>query len=137
MDQPTSNPTPRERNFGERYSDGELPINETHGLIASDKVEGTVVYNYAGERLGLIHNFMVGKQSGVVEYAVLTFGGFLGIGRSFYPLPWEMLNYDTDHDGYLVDMDEDDLKKAPNFKPDAEPEFDNAYTSSVQGHYGR
>ena len=54
---------------------------ETGRLIASDKVEGTAVYNRQGEHLGSVHNFMVDKRTGQVEYAVLSFGGFLGIGR--------------------------------------------------------
>ena len=60
---------------------------ETDRLIASDKVEGTAVYNRQGERLGSIHNFMVDKRLGHVECAILSFGGFLGIGDSYYPLP--------------------------------------------------
>ena len=70
---------------------------ENHGdLIASDRVEGTTVYNRQGERLGHISNFMVDKRSGQVRYAVLSFGGFLGMGTDHYPLPWSMLSYDTD-----------------------------------------
>jgi hypothetical protein len=66
-----------------------VPTDETPGLIASDKVEDTSVYNPAGEKLGTIAHFMVGKQSGPVEYAVLRFGGFLGLGADHYPLPWD------------------------------------------------
>ena len=55
-------------------------IEETHRLIASNKVEGTAVYNRQGEKLGSVHNFMVDKRSGKVEYAVMSFGGFLGMG---------------------------------------------------------
>ena len=69
--------------------------DETDRLIASNKVEGTAVYDPQGERLGSIYNFMVDKRSGRAEYAVLSFGGFLGIGDDYYPLPWQSLNYDT------------------------------------------
>ena len=70
-------------------------IDETHRLIASNKVEGTAVYNRQGEKLGSVYNFMVDKRSGKVEYAVMSFGGFLGMGDSYHPLPWSVLTYDT------------------------------------------
>ena len=66
---------------------GSAETDETDRLIASNKVEGTAVSNRQGERLGSVYNFMVDKRSGHVEYAVLSFGGFLGIGDSYYPLP--------------------------------------------------
>src|SRR3546814_13916098 len=69
--------------------------DETNRLIASNKVEGTAVYNRQGERLGSVYNFMVNKREGTVEYAVMSFGGFLGIGESYHPLPWKVLTYDT------------------------------------------
>ena len=73
-------------------SAGGVASDETDRLIASNKVEGTAVYNRQGERLGSIYNFMVDKRSGQVEYAVMSFGGFLGIGDSYHPLPWKALN---------------------------------------------
>jgi sporulation protein YlmC with PRC-barrel domain len=76
-----------------------VATDETDRLIASDKVEGTKVYDRQGERLGSVYNFMVDKRSGKVEYAVLSFGGFLGIGDSYYPLPWKALTYDTGQGG--------------------------------------
>src|SRR5262245_31424834 len=72
-----------------------VATDETDRLIASDKVEGTAVYNANGERLGSVCNFMVDKRSGQAEYAVMSFGGFLGIGDDYYPLPWKSLTYDT------------------------------------------
>jgi sporulation protein YlmC with PRC-barrel domain len=80
-----------------------IATDETDRLIASDKVEGTAVYNRAGERLGEIHDFMVDKYSGRVAYAVMSFGGFLGIGEKYHPLPWKVLTYDTEMGGYVVD----------------------------------
>ena len=60
--------------------------NETGDLIASDKVEGTAVYDRNGTKLGSVYNFMVEKRSGHVAYAVMSFGGFLGMGSSYHPL---------------------------------------------------
>lgn len=109
--------------------------DETARLIASSKVEGTTVYNTEGERLGTIKNFMVDKASGEVEYAVLSFGGFLGIGSDYYPLPWDMLEYDSDQGGYVVDLDKDMLDEAPHFAADEEPEFNETYGQEIQNYY--
>ena len=68
---------------------------ETAGLIGSDKVEGTNVYDAKGEKMGSIERVMIDKRSGQVAYAVLSFGGFLGIGTDYYPIPWDSLKYDT------------------------------------------
>ena len=105
-------------------------------LIASDRVEGTAVYNWEGERLGHISNFMVDKRSGQVRYAVLSFGGFLGLGNDHYPLPWSMLNYDTHRGGYVVDLDKDRLNEAPRHLPGVQPDYDEAYGRSVFSYYG-
>ena len=63
-------------------------IRETSSLIAADKVQGTWVYNAAGENLGSIYDLMIDKKSGNVAYAIMSFGGFLGIGNDYHPLPW-------------------------------------------------
>ena len=89
--------------------------DETSDLIASDKVEGTAVYNSAGDRLGTVHNFMVGKRSGKVAYAVMSFGGFMGIGEDYYPLPWSLLTYNPRLEGYEVNISEQQLKGAPKY----------------------
>src|SRR3546814_19444780 len=90
-------------------------MEESDRLIASNKVEGTAVYNRKGDRLGSVYNFMVDKRSGKIEYAVMSFGGFLGIGERYHPLPWSLLTYDTTQGGYLVDLDKDMLEKAPSY----------------------
>ncbi len=113
-----------------------IAIEETSRLIASDKVEGTRVYNADGEHLGSIHNFMVDKLSGKVEYAVMTFGGFLGIGERFYPLPWQTLNYEEEFGGYVVNVDRATLEKAPSYTVDEAPWADPAYGRGVHGYYG-
>lgn len=112
-----------------------VAISETPRLIASDKVEGTRVYNRQGERLGSIRNFMVNKTSGRVEYAVLEFGGILGIGSEFYPLPWDLLSYDEQLGGYAVAIDKDKLEGAPRYR-DRDPLWDEIYGKQVYGYYG-
>jgi hypothetical protein len=96
-------------------------MDETTDLIASNKVEGTAVYNRQGERLGDVYNFMVGKRTGRVAYAVMSFGGLLGMGQSYHPVPWNALTYDTDRGGYVIDADKSRLKDAPSYKAGEDP----------------
>lgn len=126
----------RDRDFGYDDRHEGLPIDETSRLIASNKVEGTAVYARDGGRIGSIYNFMVDKRRGRVEYAVMTYGGFLGLGTRYFPMPWDILDYDTRLGGYRVDMVERDLERAPSFDRHSEPEFDTAYGRRVRGWYG-
>jgi hypothetical protein len=114
-----------------------VATDETPGLIASDKVEGTRVYNRAGESLGSIYNLMIDKRSGQVQYAVMSFGGFLGMGSSYHPLPWRTLNYDTGLDGYVVDIDKERLRDAPSYAADETPSWtDPQYGRRIDDYYG-
>ena len=114
----------------------DIETDETNRLIASNKVEGTSVYNPSGEKLGSIYNFMVEKREGKVEYAVLQFGGLFGIGSDYYPLPWDVLTYDTRQGGYVVDLDKSLLEKAPRFQVENQPVFDRQYGRDTYGYYG-
>lgn len=105
-------------------------------VISAQKVEGTKVYNAAGEKLGSIDDLMIDKQSGQVRYAVLEFGGFLGMGTDRYPLPWGMLKYDTSQDGYIVPLDKATLDNAPRYAKSDAPEYTEDYGRKVYGHYG-
>ncbi|HTN63604.1 MAG TPA: PRC-barrel domain-containing protein [Devosia sp.] len=111
-------------------------INETHDLIASDKVEGTRVYDPNGEHIGSIERILVEKRSGKVSYAVLSFGGFLGMGHEHYPLPWSKLDYDETLGGYRVDVTKQQLEGAPRY----DREDDNYWTAEngrrVYDYYG-
>jgi sporulation protein YlmC with PRC-barrel domain len=104
-------------------------------LIASDKVEGTAVYNHDGEKLGTVRNFMVDKTSGKAEYAVMSFGGFLGIGEDYHPIPWDKLNYNADKGGYLVDLDKDALMNAPRYTESNNPSYGPEYRDQVDRYY--
>jgi hypothetical protein len=88
---------------------------ETASLIGSDKVEGTAVYGPDDRKIGTVQRVMIDKISGKVAYAVVSFGGFLGMGEDYYPMPWPKLDYDTSLGGYRVDITEDQLKGAPKF----------------------
>lgn len=117
-------------------ADSSVATDETQRLIASNKVEGTAVYDRDGEKLGSVYNFMVDKRSGKVEYAVLASGGLFGLGADYYPLPWETLDYDVSRGGYVVSVDRDQLSKGPSYGRDAEPAYDADYDRQVYGHYG-
>ena len=125
-----------ESQFGYDDNHRGLPVDETSRLIASNKVEGTAVYGREGERLGTIYNFMVDKYSGQVEYAVMRYGGFLGMGQRYYPLPWRILTYDTREGGYRIDLTDRDMQRAPSFDRNEEPRFSRDYGRRVHNWYG-
>lgn len=110
--------------------------DETDRLIASNKVEGTAVYDRDGNKLGSVYNFMVDKRQGRVEYAVMSFGGFLGIGEEYTPLPWDQLTYDPDQDGYVVSLTREQLEGGPRYRAGAEPTWNRDYGREVYGYYG-
>lgn len=105
-------------------------------VISSDNVEGTTVYNPQGEKLGSIHSVVIDKVSGQVRYAVLQFGGFLGIGADHYPLPWDQLSYDVSLGGYVVPLAKDRLENAPHYAAGQAPEYTTEYGRRVYDHYG-
>ena len=108
----------------------------SYPTISSSKVEGTNVYNGQGDKLGSIDDLVIDKRTGHVRYAALEFGGFLGLGTDRYPLPWNLLKYDTTKDGYVVNLDRDLLTEAPRYPQDAVPAYDDDYGRRVYGHYG-
>lgn len=110
--------------------------NTASSVISSDKVDGTNVYNPAGDKLGSIDTLMIDKLSGRVRYAVMEFGGFLGIGTDRYPLPWDTLKYDPYMGGYVVSLSKEQLENAPHYERDTLPEYDDAYGRRVYDYYG-
>jgi hypothetical protein len=109
-----------------------------HALISSRRVEGTKVYNKAGEKLGTIHSVMITKTSGHVVYALLSFGGFLGLGGNVYPVPWPMLTYDPERDGYMVDLTREQIEHAPSLGLDeADRPHQRSEEELVYAYYGQ
>ena len=92
--------------------------DETATLIASNKVEGTAVYGADSQKIGRIENMMLDKLSGRVAYAVLSFGGWLGMGHDHYPLPWAKLKYNEGLGGYVVNLTAKQLQAAPKYADD-------------------
>lgn len=113
-----------------------LETDETHRLISSAKVHGTECYNRNGDHLGTVDHMMLDKISGQVEYVVMSFGGFLGIGESYHPLPWRSLTYDTRMGGYVVDADRARLERAPRYMSSNLPDWnDRTYRSRVDEYW--
>ena len=108
----------------------------SNAVISSDRVAGTDVFNPAGDSLGSIDYLVIDKRSGGVRYAVLEFGGILGMGTDRYPLPWSMLKYDADKQGYIVPLEKEQLGEAPRHRDDARPAYDELYARGVDDFYG-
>lgn len=87
--------------------------------ISTEDVQGTNVYGPEDTKVGEIDHLMIDKLSGRVTYAVMSFGGFLGLGHSHYPLPWGALKYDTRLEGYRTGVTEAQLRDAPELSDDA------------------
>ena len=106
-------------------------------LIAGARVAGTDVYNTAGDHLGEIYDVMLDKQTGKVAYAIMSFGGFLSLGEKYHPIPWSVLDFDTDRGGYIVPLTKEKLEAAPMYDSEGEPDWeDKAYGKRVHDYYG-
>ena len=101
-------------------------------------MSGTHVYNSQGDNLGMIYDVMIDKRSGDVAYAVMSFGGFLGIGEEYSPLPWSALTFDVGQGGYVVDIEKDALKAGPRYTDDDFERWeDPEYTREIDDYYSR
>jgi PRC-barrel domain len=98
-----------------REMPGSHEHRETYELIGSDKVVGTNVYRSNSEKVGQIERVMLGKTSGKIAYAVMSFGGFLGVGHDHYPVPWTRLKYSERLGGYELNITDQELKGAPKY----------------------
>lgn len=107
----------------------------TQLLVASHKTDTMKVASRDGDNIGYVFNYMVNKRTGQAAYAVLSLGGFLGLGKSFYPLPFTLLDYDAANDAYVVTVDRRLLEGGPSWSNNA-PVFDQAYADRVSSYYG-
>jgi sporulation protein YlmC with PRC-barrel domain len=111
-------------------------VRETQNLIASDKVEGTPVRRSDGEKIGTIERVMIEKRSGHVAYAVMSFGGFMGLGEAYYTLPWSVLTYNPSLDAYELNLTEDQLRGAPRRNAEGnDPSYDRDWEEHVHRYY--
>ena len=105
-------------------------------LIESDRVEGTSVYGADNKHIGSIDRLMIEKVSGQVVYAVVSFGGFLGLGEESFTVPWGKLTYDTDLGGYKTDVSPDQLRGAPSLGRDDANWSDRERERDLHSYYG-
>ena len=109
----------------------------TGNLINAEKVHGTTVYNAQGEKLGSIEDLVLDKIEGRVQYAILSFGGFLGMGDKHHPLPWSVLTYNPSLGGYEVAVTDEQLKGAPKYRSTEEWDDGNRDRDTlIYGYYG-
>jgi sporulation protein YlmC with PRC-barrel domain len=104
-------------------------------LIAAGKVDGMSVYNFAGDKLGTVQDIMIDKISGRAIYAVVSFGGFPGVGEKHHPLPWATLKYDTQKGGYMINISRKQLLDAPNHDINSQFEWTPEYGRKVDSYY--
>ena len=116
-------------------------IQAEHKLILASRVEHTPVFNRDGEEIGHIADLSIDRHDGQVVYAIMSFGGFLGIGKKFHPLPWSVLEYHPEKGGYIVALDKAALAEAPHYDADELRELGGEkreqYREIILEHYGR
>jgi len=112
-----------------------VETRETGSLIGSDKVEGTAVYGADEQKIGEIERVMIEKVGGKVAFAVLSFGGFLGIGEDYYPVPWSILTYDTRLGGYRTNLTAEQLDRAPKYSQSTGWNWNRENEQRVFTHY--
>jgi sporulation protein YlmC with PRC-barrel domain len=106
-------------------------------LMGADTLVGNDVFNRDSEDLGDIKEIMLDMRTGRVSYAVLSFGGFMGMGKKFFAVPWEALKLDTENKRFVLDVNRDQLKNAPGFDKDHWPDMaDPIWEQSIHAHYG-
>lgn len=111
-----------------------------HPLIFASRVDGTPVFDSAGEKIGHVLDISIEKVSGKAVYGILSFGGFLGIGEKYHPLPWSILTYEPEKGGFVVPLDKKALEAAPYYD---RSELDKlggehrSFNESIYSYYGR
>jgi hypothetical protein len=106
----------------------------TQLLLQSNKTDTMQVRSRDGDKIGSVYAMMVNKRTGHTLYVVLTIGGFLGMGRAYYPLPFSLLQFDPVNDTYIVTIDRRVLEGGPSWAANP-PEFDQAYADRVSKYY--
>lgn len=106
-------------------------------LLSSSSIEGDSVKNAQGEDLGTIQDLMINTETGDIQYAVMSFGGFLGMGDKYFAVPWEALAVDFENECMILNVDKDKLENAPGFDKDNWPNLaDATFRRTVYDHYG-
>jgi sporulation protein YlmC with PRC-barrel domain len=128
-------------NYEDRDSYGMYKITTKNGpgpgLMGADTLVGNDVYNAQDEDLGDVKEIMLDMSTGRVSYAVLSFGGILGMGEKLFAVPWDALKLDTANKRFLLNVKKDDLDQAPGFDKDSWPDMaDQAWAKGIHDYYG-
>ncbi len=122
---------------GKTGGSGTLHEGTGTGLMGADTLIGTDVYNEQSENLGDIKEIMLDMRTGRVEYAVLSFGGFLGMGEKLFAVPWSALKQDADRKCFVLNVDKARLESAPGFDKDNWPNMvDPTWATTIHNYYG-
>jgi sporulation protein YlmC with PRC-barrel domain len=128
-------------NYEDRDTYGMYKVNKHGGpgpgLMGAGTLIGNDVYNHTGENVGDIKEIMLDMHSGKVSYAVLSFGGFLGMGKKLFAVPWNALTLDTKNKRFVLNVEKDRLKLAPGFDKDKWPNMsDPSWVKEIHSYYG-
>jgi len=108
-----------------------------HALISADRVQGAVVFDASGEKMGHIEDVMLHKATGRVAYVILASGGFLGAGEHRHPLAWSMLTFDADKNGYVIPILRAQFEGVPTLRLDQiDTDADSAWAEAIHAHHG-
>lgn len=106
-------------------------------VVRTGDVIGKKVVDSEHDELGTIEEIVLDKLTGKARYAVLSFGGFLGIGDTLHTLPWEILDYCKEEDSFQINVSKDKLSASPGFDKDSWPDFaDTTWSNSIRNYYG-
>ena len=128
-------------NYVERDSFGMYAVADSNGpgprLMGADTLMGNDVFNDQGEDLGDIKEIMLDVRAGRISYAVLSYGGLMGIGDKLFAVPWEALTLDTENKRFTLDVAKERLENAPGFDKDNWPNMsDQTWAKDVHDYYG-
>jgi sporulation protein YlmC with PRC-barrel domain len=113
------------------------PATASRRVLSASTLKGDKVVNLQGENLGDIQELMIDLERGRIAYAVLSFGGFLGMGDKLFAIPWEALTVDMANKRLVLNIDKQLLKQAPGFDKDNWPDMtDPAWGAELYGYYG-
>lgn len=113
---------------------------DSNRLITASRIKDTSVFNSFGDKIGTVADLSIERSTGHVTYALMSFGGFLGIGEKFHPLPWDVLKYHTERNGYVIPLTKEELQGAPSYTSDELTAYggeDATYRDTVRHYYSR
>ena len=126
-------------NNNHRENEGEgMTVERMYGVVSASKIIGEAVVNRQNEDLGKIHELVIDAKEGRLAYAVLSFGGFMGMGNKLFAMPWRAFEFAKPENKLILNVDKEKLKAAPGFDPDAKwPDFaDRTWGYSIYNYYG-